>query len=262
MSLEDAEDILSGSLHTLYGYEPITLASAGADFSYTPPNGIPIHIRTPDTQPSNWALHASSIWTSSRFLADHIDLLNISSTPIRVLELGAGAGLPGITIAQTYPHVQVVISDYPDPELIKTLSDNVLKNIPHGNAHAVAYAWGSDTLPLGGEFDMIIAADTLWNPDLHPFFIRTLSETLSFSPTAVVHLIAGLHTGRYTLEAFLKAATSAGFTLEKVLEMESNGRERREWDVHRAENEPEDEKERRRWVVWVVLRRTQDISHV
>ncbi|KAF8916021.1 putative methyltransferase-domain-containing protein [Mucidula mucida] len=256
MSLEDPEDILSGSLQTLYSYEPITLASAGADFSYTPPNGIPIHIRTPDTQPSNWALHASSIWTSSRFLTDHIDLLNIPSTPIRVLELGAGAGLPGIVIAQTYTHVQVVVSDYPDPHLIETLSNNVLKNVPHGNARAVAYAWGSDTLPLGGKFDMIIAADTLWNPDLHSLFIRTLSETLSFSPTAVVHLVAGLHTGRYTLEAFLKAVTLAGFTLDKVLEMESNGKEVREWDVNRAGNE--DEKERRRWVVWVVLRRTHD----
>ena len=252
MCSEDPEDILSGSLKTLYSYEPITLASAGALFSYTPPNGKPISLRTPDTQPSNWALHASSIWASSLFLADHISLLKLPHTPIRVLELGAGAGLPGIAIAQTHPLIDVVISDYPDVELIATLSENVARNNPHDNASAVAYGWGDDTSILGGKFDVVVAADTLWNPDLHSLFIDTLSLTLNPSETSVVHLVVGLHTGRYTIESFFKAVVLAGFKIVQATEMEANDRETRDWDVTRAENE--DEKERRRWIVWIVLK--------
>jgi nicotinamide N-methyltransferase len=149
----------------------------------------------------------------------------------------------------------VIVSDYPDEQLIKTLSDNVARNGVSRSCCAVAHAWGSDPscLPRGhAGFDVIIATDTLWNPDLHGLFVATLRETLKKSATARVHLVAGLHTGRYTIQSFMTAVRDAGFEVETALEKEVAGLGERLWSLERAERE--DEKERRRWAVWIVLR--------
>jgi nicotinamide N-methyltransferase len=61
----------------------------------------------------------------------------------RVLELGAGGGLPGLTCALngaetvstlsalkiTNNPVQVVLTDYPDPDLLSNLEENVRLNL-------------------------------------------------------------------------------------------------------------------------------------
>jgi len=109
-------------------------------------------------------------------------------------------------------------------------------------------------------FDMIIAADTLWNPDSHVIFIETLQKTLRKDSEARIYLVAGLHTGRYTIDSFLHAVTNAGFRVVEVLEREVVGTgtgtdgesgQERQWDVSRSEYE--EEKDRRRWVVWIEL---------
>ncbi|KAA1470222.1 WD40 repeat-like protein [Dentipellis sp. KUC8613] len=268
---EDPEDILSNSLEYLYDYTPITQSSAGSVYTYTTPSSsaqaITITLSTPDTQAENWKLHASSIWVSSTYIADHIEELQLDaapSQPLQVLELGAGAGLPGILAAKRYPHLRITSSDYPDAELIRALEANVKSNGVSDRCRVVPYAWGSDTTALlaGTDrnidghavsgFDVVVAADTLWNPELHAPFIDTLCRTLAKTAGARIRLVAGLHTGRYTLQAFFGAVKNAGLDIEKAVERAVKGGEQRDWDVNRAEDE--DEQERRRWVVWVVLK--------
>jgi len=274
----DPEGILHGALHTLYDYQPITLTSSGALFTYDCkflPNSSDQQshrkiLRTPDTHPSNWSLHASSIWTSSQYIVDHLDELCLGTyltknaservnDKVCLLELGAGAGLPGIVIAKTYPDILVTCSDYPDNQLIETLSQNIVNNRVSGNCRAKAYAWGSDPTELAltnghhvRGFDVIIAADTLWNPDLHGIFIESLKLNLRQSHNARVHLVAGLHTGRYTLQKFLATISSSGLEVESAVERESIGSAKRPWDLSWAESE--DEKDRRRWVVWMIFK--------
>ncbi|KAG6918976.1 hypothetical protein DXG01_010215 [Tephrocybe rancida] len=266
----DATDIFSSSLETLFDYQPITLASAGSVYTHeyknpaseacatdAPPR---VTLLTPDTLPANWSLHASDIWVSSRYLADHLDQLEIDAIckgkageKVRVLELGASAGLPGIMIAKLYDNASVVVSDYPDELLIKTLADNVAHNGVSGSCIAAPYAWGSNASSIIGSddgFDVVVAADTLWNPTLHTLFIQSLQLTLKKLPSARIHLVAGLHTGRYTIQSFLSAAQDAGFHIESAVEKEVRGSQEKPWDVGGCD----DEKDRRRWVVWIVLR--------
>ncbi|KAJ8586696.1 hypothetical protein M405DRAFT_344321 [Rhizopogon salebrosus TDB-379] len=270
---DDPEEILSSSLQTLYDYTPITHSTPGSIFTYMVKyDGLgggseTISLRTPDTQASNWSLHASSIWVSSLHIADHIADLQLDRfkdrDTLRVLELGAGAGLPSIMVARTTPNAAVVVSDYPDDNLICTLSDNVRRNCASERCWAVPYAWGADISPLlahirqqnpegSALFDIIVAADTLWNPELHVQFIKTLCMCLSHSPDARIHLVAGLHTGRYTLQSFMDAVMTHGLEVESVVEREVVGDVRRSWDVARAERE--DERERRKWVAWMILK--------
>ncbi|KAG9313079.1 hypothetical protein JVU11DRAFT_6519 [Chiua virens] len=274
----DPEDILSASLQSLYGFSPITFSTAGSLFTYLiDPGRLPhplkqndgqIELATPDTEPSNWSLHASSVWVSSLFIADHLEELHIDAIsgnkPVHVLELGAGAGLPSILLAKMYHTVFVTASDYPDNSLIRTLSDNIRRNGVSGRCHAIPYAWGTETGALrcqGGDgrrdvdarFDIVVAADTLWNPDLHTPFLNTLCLCLKREPEARVHLVAGLHTGRYTIQSFLNTTNLRGLVLQSATEREVDGEKAsRPWDVSRAEGE--DERERRRWVVWMILK--------
>ena len=256
----DAEDILFESLQTLYDYQPITLTSQGSLFTYTY-TSISITLRTPDTQASNWSLHANSIWVSSIYLADHIADLNLdryiksdSQKKISVLELGASAGLPSILVAKLFPtSALVTVTDYPDDKLIKTLKNNVQSNNVADSCKVLPYAWGSDpTVVLGnGGFDVVIAADTLWNPELHPIFIDSLKSTLKKSSTSRIHLVVGLHTGRYTIQAFLThIQRNSGLYVVSILEREAAGSSTRMWEVFR---EGEDERERRRWIIWMTL---------
>ncbi|KAI0924212.1 hypothetical protein AcW1_006392 [Taiwanofungus camphoratus] len=284
--MTDSEDILSESLQTLYDYTPITHSSAGSLFTYNCPEPLwrqyvlktsealppSIILRTPDTQSAHWSLHASSIWVSSLYVADHLADLQLDrhlqsaaarDETLYVLELGAGAGLPGILIAKCYDNISVVSSDYPDECLIETLAGNIERNDVRARCCVVPYAWGSEpsvllekvtrthTLSTRG-FDAILAADTLWNPELHHLFVETLCSTLRKSEEARIYLVAGLHTGRYTIQAFLNVVHGAGLEVEEAIEREINGDGQRPWKVERGENETE--KDRRRWVVWLSLK--------
>jgi nicotinamide N-methyltransferase len=264
---DDPEDILSASLQSLYGLTPITFSTAGAVLTYSikPPHPLAqeqIEVTTPDTDPSNWSLHASSIWVSSLFIADHLDALQIDAMTgpvVHVLELGAGAGLPSILLARTYPHASVTVSDYPDDRLIRTLSDNIRRNGVSERCRAVPCAWGTDS-DIGAlvsstghaRFDVVFAADTLWNPELHAPFLDTLCMCLKRGSDSRIHLVAGLHTGRYTIQSFMDRTTLRGLVLLSATEREVDGTQSRPWDVSRAVGE--DERERRRWVVWIILK--------
>jgi nicotinamide N-methyltransferase len=260
-STEDMIDILGSALETLYDQEYTTVAHSTANdiFNYTSPSGMCLNVTTPDTMAANWALHASSVWVSAVFLADHMADIGIDNMPTpTVAELGAGAGLPGILCAKMYSKAQVIVSDYPDEMLIKTLEANVQTAGVVANCRAVGYGWGTDAAEIlrtsNGDilngFDIVLAADTLWNSETHQILTTTLSRILRRSPDARAHLVAGLHTGRWTLKRFLDMALENGFQILSVVEHSvHDNATTRAWDAEREDAEVE----RRRWVVWIKL---------
>ncbi|PIL24689.1 hypothetical protein GSI_12573 [Ganoderma sinense ZZ0214-1] len=270
--MADPEDVLADSLESLYDHVPVAHSSAGSVYTYqSRDGGSSISLMTPDTQAANWALHATSIWSSALYVVDHAadlhldrfdDLVRQERRPLRLLELGAGTGLPSIFIAKTYPNVMVTCSDYPDESLICTLRENAKQNDVEARCRVVPYGWGSDPSPLFQSqnsnsdpvpgFDVVLAADTLWNSDFHDIFIQTLQLTLKRSPHSRVQLVAGLHTGRFVLQTFLNLVLAAGFVAEELKERRVGGMDERPWSVEHAEGE--DEQERRRWVVWMIFK--------
>jgi len=142
------------------------------------------------------------------------------------------------------------------------LTNNVARNGVADTCRTVPYAWGSDSSALIGDsngFDVVIAADTLWNPELHGSFVAALRMSLRKSPSSRIYIVAGLHTGRYTIQAFLKILSANGFELETIAEIQSSNLDRREWSVSRK---GEDDREKRRWVVWLTIKwLSQHIVH-
>ena len=111
-----------------------------------------------------------------------------------VLELGAGAGLPSLVAAVNGATV-IVVTDYPENQLIENLRHNVKKCLDlvpcPGNVHAQSYLWGADpetllhhsdtgvpsTMTRG--FDTLLLADLLFNHSCHSALLKTITQTLA-----------------------------------------------------------------------------------
>ncbi|KAH9448592.1 hypothetical protein Pst134EA_027899 [Puccinia striiformis f. sp. tritici] len=65
----------------------------------------------------------------SRYIQENAQKLFPDNLSIKVLELGAGGGLPGLTCALSGASL-VVTTDFPDPDLIKNLEWNADENLP------------------------------------------------------------------------------------------------------------------------------------
>ena len=146
-----------------------------------------------------------------------------------MLELGAGAGLPSL-VAAMYGATTVVVTDYPDADLI----ENLEYNIQHCDALsslskivARGYVWGASTedlhsllKPGSGGFDVLILADLLFNHSEHGRLLQSIRETLKrssdaralvfFTPYRPWLLQNDLH--------FFELATQDGFKVTKVFE--------------------------------------------
>ena len=140
-----------------------------------------------------WAHH---LWNGGRVLAAHLEQHAASLVQgRRVLELGAGAGLPGL-VAALHGAKEVFITDYPDAELVENLGVNI--GSARGGHHAMApaqalgYLWGAQ-LPaaLGpeGSFDLLLLADLLFNHSEHGKLADTVARTLSRSAAEAVALV-------------------------------------------------------------------------
>lgn len=106
-----------------------------------------------------------------------------------ILELGAGAGLPSL-IAAILRAQKVVVTDYPDADLIDNLTQNIatcsLLSQPATTLAVDGYLWGSSTksvlahlpLPVQG-FDILLLADLLFNHSCHDALVLTIVDTLA-----------------------------------------------------------------------------------
>ena len=161
-----------------------------------------------------------------------------------VLELGAGAGLPSLVSAVRGAR-KVVITDYPDPDLIQNLQYNIEHcDLFSSKTSTVAegYTWGNDTSHLHSHlaepstgFDLLILADILFNHSEHQKLVSTLETTLKAGPDSRA-LVFFTPYRPWLLEkdlAFFDIAREAGFVVEKIME--------KTMDEVMFENDPGDE---------------------
>lgn len=208
-------------------------------------------------------LFSHFLWNAGLQLAEFIEAgvdelgRNWSVRDQPLLELGAGTGLAGI-IATLAGAGEVVISDYPAPEVLSNISSNIKKNIKvewHTRCKVQGHEWGALDNEFSanhkGYFARILVADCLWMPWQHDNLAKSISNFLREDGRAWV--VSGFHTGREKMKGFYdaKVLDQCGLEVEKIWERDAEGKER-EWMVDRG---VEDVTARKRWLVIAVLKK-------
>jgi nicotinamide N-methyltransferase len=152
----DIEDILSSSLGVIFP-DDITNQHGDRDNNviYLSPSLGPITLTLADPQgEDSRKLFSHFLWNAGLQLAEFIEEGDVqgrdwSVDGERVLELGAGTGLAGI-LAGLKGAREVVVSDYPAPEVLENLRGNVERNFLSrrdktgvGEVRVEGHEWGS-----------------------------------------------------------------------------------------------------------------------
>ncbi|KAF2156964.1 hypothetical protein K461DRAFT_8113 [Myriangium duriaei CBS 260.36] len=147
---------------------------------------------------------ARHLWDGSLALTAFIDRVMALQAPIsipmlehaiisatfkrlKIIELGCGCGVVGLGLAQAIPDCDVLLTDLPE------VDELVDRNIAEAN---LAMSSRVDFAPLDWDqplpravasrtFDMILAAECIYNSDSIPSLVRTLKALITKSPKAI-----------------------------------------------------------------------------
>ncbi|MCJ1393773.1 nicotinamide n-methyltransferase [Xylographa bjoerkii] len=186
-------------------------------------SGEKIHMRLVGHNP----LWGHLLWNGgqvvSEYLQQHIEDLVKGQD---ILELGAGAGLPGIVCGILGARKwKVLITDYPDEELVENLRFNVdnceqLKT-SESKVSVEGYLWGAPPpASMSSGFDLLILADLLFNHSEHAKLLSTIRLTLKRQPAAsALVFFTPYRPWLFANDmAFFDLARQGGFVIERVLE--------------------------------------------
>ncbi|KAF5834016.1 putative methyltransferase-domain-containing protein [Dunaliella salina] len=115
---------------------------------------------------------ASTIWDSSIVLSRYIERHASHFRGKRCLDLSAGCGLVGITLAVQGAE-QVVATDLPPN--IPLLHDNCQQNVP-GKVEVLPFTWGEDPSLLQPPFDVIVACDVMYIAEAVDALVTSLRD--------------------------------------------------------------------------------------
>ncbi|KAK3381592.1 hypothetical protein B0H63DRAFT_396315 [Podospora didyma] len=198
-------------------------------------NGAVITLHLVGSSPS---LEANHLWNGSRVMAEHFEDHPEEVRGRTVLEIGAGAGLPSI-VAAALDARKVVVTDYPDPEIVATMWKNIrgcpdlISDDETGELKPIVadgYIWGADAAPLlahlddsvGEEkkFDVVILADLLFRHSGHTSMVNTIEKTLSKRRGSKAFVVFSSYRPwlRHKDLVFFDIAREHGFVVEKILE--------------------------------------------
>jgi predicted nicotinamide N-methyase len=145
----------------------------------------------------------AELWPSARALADVVAGRDL--TGVRVLELGAGLGLP--SLAAAIRGADVTATDW-SADAVRAAAANAQRN---GIAlAAVRWRWTDDPGPLGAPFDLVLASDVLYERRNAPWLLAALPRLVSTAGEVWLS-----DPGRGTADAFLEPA-AAEWDLDRI----------------------------------------------
>jgi len=254
---DDTLDVFADSLGVLFYHRPVAITRK-TTWTHEP-SGIMLAIPQV-AEAKNWNLQADAIWGSSIFVAENLDMFfgceGLDGK--RVLELGAGAGMTGIAIARRWNDARVVITDYPDVGILRALRQNVARNLSENDwggeradprVQVRGHAWGSEEGIGKNQYHVVVAIDTLWTSETHVALCQSIARALKPDKDSRVYLLAGIHTGRWVLDAFLKTVVQYGLCIDHLVELRVRDGYEQEWYAGR-EDSPE---ERCEWLLYIRL---------
>ncbi|PNY29597.1 Protein N-methyltransferase NNT1 [Tolypocladium capitatum] len=198
---------------------------------------------------------AHHLWNGAKFVADYFEEEPARVRGKAVLELGAAAGLPSL-VAGILGARRVVMTDFPDPDLVATMQKNIDEcdgtvepaGIIARTIEAVGFVWGADPEPLLArlvapeaeagptttatstptgmqqqkrpKFDVLVLADLLFRHSEHGALVRTIQQTMRPSPDSAAYVFfTSYRPWKQDLDmGFFDVARAAGLAVEQVSE--------------------------------------------
>eukprot|EP01119_Soliformovum_irregulare_P020327 TRINITY_DN6557_c0_g1_i2.p1 TRINITY_DN6557_c0_g1~~TRINITY_DN6557_c0_g1_i2.p1 ORF type:complete len:179 (+),score=52.91 TRINITY_DN6557_c0_g1_i2:232-768(+) len=118
-----------------------------------------------------------------------------------IVELGAGCGLVGISIAKLFPSSKILITDL--GPLVPLIEKNIkLNGLDSSQVIAQEYFWGNE-IPDSIQADVIVASDCVWVPYLVEPFVSALEKWAN--PSTLV-LIAYQERSQISQNSFIEKA--------------------------------------------------------
>jgi predicted nicotinamide N-methyase len=143
----------------------------------------------------------AELWPSGVALARHVAGLGLAGQ--RVLELGCGLALP--SLAAALAGAEVLATDWA-PEALELVAANVAANGLHVETALVD--WRDAAPPPGAPFDLVLAADVLYEERNAAPLLATLETAVAARGEALV-----ADPGRRHAPAFLDAVREAGWSV-------------------------------------------------
>jgi predicted nicotinamide N-methyase len=109
---------------------------------------------------------------------------------LNIIELGSGCGIVGISLTQSIPDCNVLLTDLPEAREIAERNIVSMDPAMGSKAKFQELDW-EEALPQSVQtkiFDLILVADCTYNPDSGPALVRTLRALTEKSPRSVVLL--------------------------------------------------------------------------
>ncbi len=114
-----------------------------------------------------------------------------SETDLRVLELGAGSGIVGLSLAHLLPNSSILLTDTSEAEALITQNtgSSLSSNAQIRSTVEFEVLKWEEHLPnkvAKQNFDLIIVSDCTYNPSSVPSLVTTLRMLVRHSPKAIV----------------------------------------------------------------------------
>ncbi|KAF4662042.1 hypothetical protein FOZ61_002793 [Perkinsus olseni] len=165
---------------------------------------------------------AAVLWPSGRLLARAIIEGRVPlPSRGRVIEIGAGVGLPSLAAAKKYPELDVTVTDR--PEVRGLISANIEANGLQGHARAEAFDWSNRAHHgkiRAQKWDVVLAADVVYFEEQDPL-LYALSAVAEDRPETLVVLAYRTRTPE-DLE-YLQSRVLSAFRLVDRFSMEAPG---------------------------------------
>jgi predicted nicotinamide N-methyase len=138
-------------------------------------------------------------------------LSSVRSSPLQVVELGAGCGIVGIALASMLPNCSVLLTDLPEVESIITRNIEEAQTAPQSSVGYQNLDWDNPPDDLCNRpIELILVSDCTYNADSLPALVNVLDRLVRTSPDAII--LVALKRRHDSETVFFDLMGSAGFT--------------------------------------------------